>query len=85
MVTAILVAAGKSGLVIAASWLGKIKTTTQMIAIVVVFLEPVVFPWTPFAEWHILSYIFTALMAVMTLWSGIDYLTKYWKFLDPEK
>ena len=80
-----LVAAGKSGLVIAASWLGKIKTTTQMVCIVFVFLEPVVFPWTPFREWHILSYIFTAIMAVMTLWSGIDYLRKYWKFLDPEK
>ena len=80
-----LVAAGKSGLVIAASRLGKIKTTTQMIAVVTVFLEPVVLPFTPFSEWHILSYFFIALMAVMTLWSGIDYLAKYWKFLDPEE
>jgi CDP-diacylglycerol--glycerol-3-phosphate 3-phosphatidyltransferase len=45
-----LVAAGKSGLVIAASWLGKIKTTTQMICIVVVFLEPVIFPWDIFRK-----------------------------------
>ena len=81
-----LVAAGKSGLVIAASWLGKIKTTTQMVCIVVVLLEPVVFPFfEPFAKWHILSYVMIALMAVMTLWSGIDYLSKYWKYLDPEK
>ena len=80
-----LVAAGKSGLVIAASWLGKIKTTTQMTCIVVIFLEPLVLPFKPFAEWHILSYVFIALMAIMTLWSGIDYLAKYWKFLDPEK
>ncbi len=81
-----LVAAGKSGLVIAASWLGKIKTTTQMVGIVAVFLEPVIFPFfRPFAEWHILSYVFIALMTIMTLWSGIDYLARYWKFLDPEK
>ena len=80
-----LVAAGKSGLVIAASWLGKIKTTTQMVGIVAVFLEPVILPFKPFAEYHILSYVFIALMTVMTLWSGIDYLARYWKFLDPEK
>lgn len=80
-----LVAAGKSGLVIAASWLGKIKTTTQMICIVVVFLEPVIFPWKAFREYHVLSYFTIAVMAFMTLWSGIDYLRTYWKFLDPEK
>ena len=80
-----LVAAGKSGLVIAASWLGKIKTTTQMICIVVVFLEPVIFPWDIFRKYHVLSYFTIAVMAIMTLWSGIDYLRTYWKFLDPEK
>ena len=80
-----LVAAGKSGLVIAASWLGKIKTTTQMVCIVAIFLEPLVLPFKPFAEWHVLSYVLIALMAIMTLWSGIDYLAKYWKFLDPEE
>ena len=80
-----LVAAGKSGLVIAASWLGKIKTVTQMTYIVTVLLEPVVLPWALFREYHLLSYITIAAMSVMTLWSGIDYLKTYWKFLDPEK
>ena len=80
-----LVAAGKSGLVIAASWLGKIKTVTQMTCIVTVLLEPVVLPWALFREYHLLSYITIAAMSVMTLWSGIDYLKTYWKFLDPEK
>lgn len=80
-----LVAAGKSGMVIAASWLGKIKTTTQMICIVTVLLEPVIFPFKIFREQHLLSYITIAAMTLMTLWSGIDYLKTYWKFLDPEK
>lgn len=80
-----LVAAGSSGLVIAASWLGKIKTTLQMTCIVTIFLEPVVLPFHVFRDLHVLSYITIAAMTVMTLWSGIDYLTKYWKFLDPEK
>ena len=80
-----LVAAGKSGMVIAASWLGKIKTTTQMACIVTVLLEPVLLPFALFREHHLLSYITIAAMTVMTLWSGIDYLKTYWKFLDPEK
>ena len=80
-----LVAAGKSGMVIAASWLGKIKTTTQMACIVTVLLEPVIFPFEIFREQHLLSYITIAAMTLMTLWSGIDYLKTYWKFLDPEK
>ena len=81
-----LVAAGKSGLVIAASWLGKIKTVTQMTCIVAVLLEPVIFGGIGiFAESHILSYVTIAAMTVMTLWSGIDYLKTYWGFLDAEK
>ncbi len=80
-----LVAAGKSGLVIAASWLGKIKTVTQMTCIVTVLLEPVIFPFAICRDQHLLSYITIAAMTVMTLWSGIDYLKTYWVHLDPEK
>lgn len=79
------VAASKAGLVIAAAWLGKVKTTTQMICIVVVFLEPVILPFKLFAEQHILSYITIAVMSVMTVWSGADYLKKYWKFIGETK
>ena len=80
-----LVAAGSSGLVIAASWLGKIKTVSQMVCIMTVLLEPVLLPWPVFSEYHVLTYITVAFMTLMTLWSGIDYLKTYWKFLDPEK
>ena len=80
-----MIAANKAGLVIAAAWLGKVKTTTQMICIVCVLLEPVILPFAPFTEWHILSYITIVVMTVMTLWSGIDYLKAYWPLLDPKK
>ena len=81
-----LVIAGKDGLVIAASWLGKIKTTTQMVCISTIFLEPVLLGWLkPFGEWHILSYATMAAMTIMTLWSGINYMITYWKYIDPEK
>lgn len=80
-----LVAAQKSGLVVAASWLGKVKTTTQMLCILWILLEPLILPFTPFAEWHVGSYVTMAAMTVMTLWSGFDYLKTYWPLLGGEK
>lgn len=80
-----MIAASKAGLVIAAAWLGKVKTTTQMICIVTVLLEPVILPFAPFTEWHILSYITTAVMTVMTVWSGIDYLIAYKPYIGQAK
>lgn len=78
-----LVAAGKEGLVIAASWLGKVKTALQMTCIITIFLEPVILPFKIFTEYHVLSYLTVLAMTVMTLWSGIDYIKKYWKFIRP--
>ena len=82
-----LVAAGKAGKVIAAAFLGKLKTVTQIVCIVAMLLEPVIFPaeWVIFSEYHVLSYVTMAAMTVMTVWSGLDYMSKYWKFLDPTK
>ena len=80
-----MIAANKAGLVIAAAWLGKVKTTTQMLCIVCVLLEPVILPFAPFTEWHLLSYITTGVMLVMTLWSGIDYLKAYWPYIGATK
>lgn len=81
-----LVIAGKDGLVIAASWLGKVKTVTQIICIVCILLEPVIFGGIGFfASYKPLTWITMAAMIVMTLWSGIDYIKTYWKFIDPEK
>ena len=82
-----LVIAGKDGLVIAASWLGKVKTVTQISFICCVLLEPVLLgSWnTFFASYKPLTWVTMIAMTVMTLWSGIDYVKTYWKFIDPEK
>ena len=80
-----LVVSGNEGIVVAASWLGKVKTVLQIVCICTVILEPVVLPFKPFAEWHILSYITIAAMIVMTLWSGFDYIKSYWKFISPNE
>ncbi len=90
-----LVVSTGEGIVIAANNLGKIKTVSQIVFICTVFLEPVVeyivelivggarhnivhgiYPLT----W--LTMLFTL---VMTVWSGINYIAAYWKYLDPQK
>ena len=93
-----LVVAGKSGIVVAASLLGKIKTVSQIVAISTVFLEPVVqrvaelvvetvsgrpVYWSE--DIFPLTWISLAFAVVMTVWSGINYILAYWKYLDPEK
>lgn len=77
-----LVVAGKSGIVVAASMLGKIKTVSQMVGTVVLIVEPII-PF--FNENHILSYVMMAVMAFTTLFSGIDYLKAYMPYIDSNK
>ncbi len=75
-----LIAASAGGEVIAAAWLGKVKTVTQIAAILVILLEPLI-PLTMCTEYHILSYTLIAAMTVMTVWSGVDYFRVYGKYI----
>ena len=77
-----LVVAGKSGIVVAASMLGKIKTVSQMVGTVVLLVEPLI-PF--FSENRILSYVFMAVMAFTTVFSGLDYLKAYLPHIDSNK
>ena len=75
-----LMAVNKSGKVIAAGMLGKIKTVSQMLTMVSLLLEPVIVPASsPIAGTNLISYILMAVMTVMTLWSGIDYFIAFFK------
>ena len=78
-----LVVAGKSGIVVAASMLGKIKTVSQMAGTLVIILEPLVFPFC--ADNHIIAYCFMALMGFTTIFSGLDYLKAYLPYVDTNK
>lgn len=80
-VTSMRLVVAKSGVVVAASMLGKIKTTTQIICICTVLLEPLLLPFC--RGW--LSCITIVCMAFFTLWSGISYICTYWKYLDTKK
>ena len=92
-----LVVSTGQNIVIAANNLGKIKTVSQIVFVSTVFLEPVVqlaakYIVNLFTEWNFevgkylpLSYLTIAFAVVMTVWSGVNYIKGYWKFLDPEK
>jgi CDP-diacylglycerol--glycerol-3-phosphate 3-phosphatidyltransferase len=77
-----LVVAGKSGIVIAASALGKMKTISQMVGTVVILLEPAI---PVIGQYGVLTYIAMAVMCFTTIFSGIDYLKAYMPYIDSNK
>ncbi|MCQ2516308.1 MAG: CDP-diacylglycerol--glycerol-3-phosphate 3-phosphatidyltransferase [Saccharofermentans sp.] len=94
MVTGIRLLASKQGVVMAAKMIGKIKTTTQMIAIIYLLFEPSIMKlaglnyWGIYEEPNVVSVIGDLLFfisVVMTVISGMDYLLKnldYFKDAD---
>jgi CDP-diacylglycerol--glycerol-3-phosphate 3-phosphatidyltransferase len=80
-----LVVAGKSGIVVAASMLGKMKTVSQMAGTVLIILEPLFIDLVPWLGNHIIAYVFMGIMAFTTLFSGLDYLKTYLPHIDTNK
>ena len=76
-----MVVTNTDGIVIAANWLGKVKTCTQIAAILVAIIEPI-FAYD-FLGGHVASYVLLVAMSVMTLWSGFAYFKSYWKYINP--
>lgn len=93
-----LVASSGKGVVLAANYLGKLKTVSQIVAISTIFIEgalqqalkliiELITKQELFWRTDIipLSWISLAFCVVMTVWSGLNYIISYWKYLDPEK
>jgi CDP-diacylglycerol--glycerol-3-phosphate 3-phosphatidyltransferase/cardiolipin synthase len=85
MVTGIRLVASKEGVVMAAKMIGKIKTTTQMIAIIYLMFEPTLMKITgddytaSLTQPCVVSVIGDVLFfvcVIMTIVSGMDYLIK---------
>lgn len=60
----------EANIVMAASWWGKVKTTTQMIMIPVVLLQ------LPFSFMPVVEKLLVALAVFFTIFSGVDYMVK---------
>jgi CDP-diacylglycerol--glycerol-3-phosphate 3-phosphatidyltransferase len=88
-----LITAKKSGVVVAADKLGKIKTVVQIACIELALLEPVVYdnvlaridPTYFLGGFYVLTLLTAALAILFTVWSGVNYIVTYWKYMDPEK
>ena len=88
-----LVASTSAGAVVAANLLGKIKTVLQIVFISAVFIEPALYS-IPFVNgflptWWVanvpITYTAGTLTLLFTIWSGINYFTIMWKYLDTER
>ncbi len=75
-----LVLSNNSGIVVAANKLGKIKTVTQFLSVIVILLEPIAL------DLHgIPSLVMVLAMTFFTVWSGSTYLIQNWKNINPNK
>lgn len=68
--------ASDAGVVIAASWWGKIKTVVQMLMSILLILN---FEGTVI---NVIEYVFIYAAIILTVVSLVDYLWKNWKVLD---
>ena len=93
-----LVVSTGEGVVVAANILGKIKTVSQIVFVSTALLEPVVQFITRWivglikgempvwrTDFVILTWLSMLFMLVMTVWSGVNYIKSYWKFINTEK
>ena len=78
-----MVVTNTDGIVIAANWLGKVKTCAQILFILAAIIEPM-FSYALLGG-HVVSYVTMAAMTLMTVWSGWNYLKAYWKYINPSK
>ncbi|MBQ7381165.1 MAG: CDP-diacylglycerol--glycerol-3-phosphate 3-phosphatidyltransferase [Clostridia bacterium] len=86
-ITGVRVLAAGAKVDIAAKYIGKIKTVSQMVCISTVIIEPLLarIDALSFLAKLPLTYATTAVMLFFTLKSGIDYMIAYREFLNPNK
>ena len=81
-----MLAAGAS-VVIAAKYIGKVKTVIQIVCVCAIMIEPLLarISFLSVLSYRPLSYLSIIAMVVITVWSGIDYMYSYREFLNPNK
>ena len=84
LVTGMRLMAAQQGVVVAASMFGKAKMVTQLIAIIYLLLEPILFKIFntnyPSRAMKIIRIVLIGIAAIMTVLSGADYMWKNRRF-----
>lgn len=78
-----LIAVNTAGKVIAAEWIGKVKTFAQCICILAILLEDLI-PFAIFNQYHIITWTSAAVMTYFTIYSGIQYFVAYKDYLSQD-
>ena len=94
-VTSLRLVVASRGVVVPASWWGKIKTVTQICALVVILMEPALThhladtaATTSFNIWydgHLAAALAMGAMTLTTVGSGLDYLRHLWPYVAEKK
>ncbi|MBE6543339.1 MAG: CDP-diacylglycerol--glycerol-3-phosphate 3-phosphatidyltransferase [Ruminococcaceae bacterium] len=79
-----MIASSAKGVVIAAGILGKVKTVSQIVFVMIALLEPLIMEALG-TDLLIGTYFTMIFMSVMTVVSGIGYFKAYFPLIDPEK
>ena len=82
-----LITAKNANIVVAANILGKVKTVSQIVCVMAALLEPVLakIDFLFFLGYYPITVAACTVAFVMTVWSGVYYIAKYWKYLDKNK
>lgn len=80
-VTGLRLVASGEGIVLAASNMGKLKTTAQILAVCLL-----IFHNFPFSYWGIpIDVIMLYIALILTTWSGVEYFIKNWHVMKDSK
>jgi CDP-diacylglycerol--glycerol-3-phosphate 3-phosphatidyltransferase len=74
-----MIVSSSAGIVVAANIFGKLKTVSQIIGIIIILIEPMI--W----EGYVASYVMTAIMVATTMFSGFSYFKAYWPHINSNK
>ena len=77
-----LVAKSSDGTVIAAAMLGKIKTAFQSVCIIYLLVSDAIIPDCYIKSHYIIDYVLLAITVILTVVSGMQYISKYAKYID---
>ena len=74
-----MIVSSSAGIVVAANIFGKLKTVSQIIGIIIILIEPMI--W----DGYVASYVMTAIMVATTMFSGFSYFKAYWPHINSNK
>ncbi|MGI5891510.1 MAG: CDP-diacylglycerol--glycerol-3-phosphate 3-phosphatidyltransferase [Bacillota bacterium] len=83
IITGLRAVAADNGVIIAASKMGKFKTVSQIIAIVLILWQNSL--WVDFTVTYVIAQIFVYIALFFTVYSGVEYIINGRKFLFANK